>query len=218
MTDAIVSSAGMRIVKLLVGQPPLSIGELIEEAGVTRTAITEQLNELAASGFVERTIERLPGRGRPRHRFAATRAAMVLLFANNQQLVVPAIWKAIDEIGGKKLVRKIVHSVGRELSEYYRARITASDPKKRLDQFTTILEKEGGLVDLTARNGQVTITKRSCAFISMFEEQRHVCEIDLDLIASIVGCPVRMSACRHDGSPFCRFEIDTRAGNGSQAT
>ena len=91
----------MRVVKLLVGHPPCTISELIDETGVTRTAVTEQLNELMASGFVERTVEKLPGRGRPRHRFSATKAALVLLFANNQQLVVPAIWKAIDEIGGE---------------------------------------------------------------------------------------------------------------------
>lgn len=216
MADATVTAAGMRVIRLLVGHAPRTVGELIEETGVTRTAVTEQLNELAAAGFVERTIERLPGRGRPRHRFAVTPAAMVLLFANNQQLVVPAIWKAVHEIGGEKLMQRIRHSVSRSLATYYRAKITASDPKKRLDQFTKILEQEGGLVDLVAKDGHVTITKRSCAFISMFEDHRHVCEIDLELIAAIAGCPVRLTACRHDGSPCCQFDIDTRAVNGSR--
>ena len=207
----------MRVIKLLVGHPPRTVGELIDETGVTRTAITEQLNELMAAGFVERTIETLPGRGRPRHRFSATQAALVLLFANNQQLVVPAIWKAIDEIGGEKLTQKILRSVSRSLAAYYRAKITATDPKKRLEQFTAILEQEGGLVDLAAKDGHVTITKRTCAFISMFDDHRHVCEIDLELISAIAGCPVRLTACRHDGAPCCQFEIDTRAVNGSPA-
>ncbi len=216
MADATVTATGMRVIRLLVGQVPRTIGELLDETGVTRTAITEQLNELMAGGFVERTIERLPGRGRPRHRFAATQAALVLLFANNQQLVVPAIWKAIQEIGGEKLTRRVRHSVSRKLSAYYQAKITASEPKKRLEQFKHILEQEGGLVELATKDGQVTITKRSCAFISMFEPHRHVCEIDIDLISAISGCPVRIVSCRHDGAPCCQFEIDTRAVNGSR--
>ena len=130
----------------------------------------------------------------------------MLLFANNQQLVVPAIWKAIEEIGGEKLMQKVLHSVSRSLAKYYREKITASDPKKRLEQFTAILEEEGGLVDLVAKDGQITITKRTCAFISMFDDQRHVCAIDLDLMSAIAGCPVRLTACRHDGAPCCQFE------------
>ena len=216
MPDVTVTAASMRVIRLLVGNPPRSIGDLINETGVTRTAITEQLNELMSGGFVERTIQRLPGRGRPRHRFAATHAALVLLFANNQQLLVPAIWKAVHEIGGEKLMQRIRHSVSRSLTAHYRTKITASEPKKRLDQFRKILDQEGGLVDLATKDGQITITKRSCAFISMFEPHRHVCEIDIELISAIAGCPVRLTACRHDGAPCCQFEIDVRALNGSR--
>ncbi len=206
----------MRVIRLLVGNPPRSINDLIEETGVTRTAITEQLNELIAAGYVERSVQRLPGRGRPRHRFSSTQAALVLLFANNQQLVVPAIWQAIHEIGGERLMQKVRHAVSQNLSTYYRAKITASDPRRRLDQFKSILEQEGGLVDMVTKDGHVRITKRSCAFISMFEDHRHVCEIDLELISAIAGCPVRLIACRHDGAPCCQFDIDTRALNGSR--
>ena len=213
MSDVTVSTAGMRVVRLLAGQPPRTISELIHETGVTRTAVTEQLNELVTAGYVERTVEKLPGRGRPRHLFSATKAALVLLFASNQQLIVPAIWKAIDETGGEALMQKILRSVNRNLAAHYRAKITASDPKKRLEQFAAILEQEGGLVDLVARDGQITISKRTCAFISMIDDSRHVCELDFELISAIAGCPVRLVSCRHDGAPCCQFEIDTKAAD-----
>ena len=67
MVHATVTPAGLRVVKLLVGNPPQSIADLMDATGVTRTAVTEQLNELVAAGFVERRTERVAGRGRPRH-------------------------------------------------------------------------------------------------------------------------------------------------------
>ena len=135
----------------------------------------------------------------------------MLLFANNQQLVVPAIWKAIQEIGGDGLTKKILRSINRTLANYYRARITATDPKERLEQFMAILEEEGGLVDLESpRNGHVTITKRTCAFISMFDGQRNVCAIDLRLMSAVAGHPVRLTSCRHDGGSSCQFELDVQ--------
>jgi predicted transcriptional regulator len=83
MPDATISAAGLRVVRLLVGNPPQTVSSLIRATGVTRTAVTEQLNELIAAGFVERDTERLSGRGRPRHLYRTTQAALVLLFASN---------------------------------------------------------------------------------------------------------------------------------------
>jgi predicted ArsR family transcriptional regulator len=217
MAGATITAAGMRVMKLLVGRSPRTVSELTKLTGVTRTAVTEQLNEMVAAGFIERTVERLPGRGRPRHRYTATQAALVLLFANNQQLVVPAIWKAIDEVGGKRLKQKVLHVVSRIVSEHYLAKITASEPRERIDQFKAILKEEGGLVDLTAKDGVVTITKRTCPFISMFDEQRHVCTIDLEMMTEIAACPVKVIACRHNGDPCCKVEFDTLSVNGSSA-
>ena len=69
---------GLRIVKLLAGQSPKTVASLIRSMGITRTAVTEQLNDLVGAGLVERAVERLPGRGRPRHVYKATNAALLL--------------------------------------------------------------------------------------------------------------------------------------------
>jgi predicted ArsR family transcriptional regulator len=208
MPEATISPAAMRIVKLLVGKPPLTVAQMIDDAGVTRTAITEQLNELVAGGFVERTIQRLPGRGRPRHLFSATSAALLLLFASNQRLVVPAIWKAIDEIGGRDLIGKVLRRVTGQMVAHYRPLISGETPQERLRQLTQLLTDEGHLVEI-AEDGQGTLTmrKRSCPFISMFEEMRTVCDVDLDVMSAVVGARVERTSCRHDGAPCCTFEL-----------
>jgi DeoR family transcriptional regulator, suf operon transcriptional repressor len=210
MPEAMVSSASMRIVKLLVGNPPLTVAQLIDATKVTRTAVTEQLNELVAAGFAERTIERLPGRGRPRHLYKSTSAALLLLFASNQHLVVPAIWQAIDDVGGKELSRKILQRVARTLAEHYRRRISARSPAERLRQMTKIMVEEGHLVQVgQGKEGQLILRKRSCPFISMFENKRTVCGVDIDVISAVVEAPVRQVGCRHDGDPCCSFELAT---------
>lgn len=208
MPDAIISAAGLRIVKLLVGNPPQSIARLIRSAGVTRTAVTEQLNELVAAGFVERETERLSGRGRPRHLYKATHAAMVLLFASNQQLVVPAVWRAIFDIGGEKLANEVLKRVGATMAEHYNNKITAKKPKDRLRQLMNLLMAEGGLAEVIEdESGQLVLHKRSCPFLSMVDERRSVCHIDQDMMSAVVGRPIRQVACRHEGDPCCSFEI-----------
>jgi len=208
MPEALITPAGMRIVRLLVGNPPQTIAALIRASGVTRTAVSEQLNELLAGGFVERTVERLPGRGRPRYLYAATQAAMLLLFAKGQQLVVPAIWRAVDQVGGPDLTRKILKRVTQSIVEYYRSRITGRTPRERLRQVNELLISEGHVVEIRETDkGHLVLHKRSCGFLSMFEETRTICSVDLDVISALVQAPVRRTLCRHDGDACCAFEL-----------
>jgi len=207
MSASMVSAAGMRIVRLLVGTPPQTVSDLIKMTGVTRTAVTEQLNELVAAGFVERTVERLPGRGRPRHLYQATTAALLLLFASNQKMVVPAIWQAIEEVGGEELTDRVLRRVSALVAEQYSRRITATRPKDRLREMAKILNEEGGLVEVEDEKGGLILHKRSCAFISMYEPKRSVCRVDEEMLSAVVGHPVRRVACRHDGAACCSFEL-----------
>jgi len=72
----------------------------------------------------------------------------VLLFASNQRLVVPAIWRAIDELGDDDLADKIRKRVSHLLAEHYSAKITAKRPSERLRQFFDLLTAEGGLIEI----------------------------------------------------------------------
>jgi predicted ArsR family transcriptional regulator len=207
MADAIISASGMRIIKLLVGKPPQTITNLIKIMDVTRTAVTEQLCELVHSGFVERQSQRPSGRGRPQFLYKATPSASLILYAQNQCKVVPSIWKALDDIGGDDLLRKVLKKVSKTLAEHYIAKITAKKPEERLRQMTRLLNAEGGLTEACMDKGTLVLRKRSCPFLRMLDEKRTICCVDQEMMSHIVGKNVRRTACRHDGSPCCTFEI-----------
>ena len=107
MSEMYITSAGMRIINLLVGQPPLALAEMIDNLNVTRTAITEQLSELIEAGYVERTVEKLSSRGRPRHRYGITDLSLTALFPGAAGVVVPSIWKHIEQCCGLQMAEKI---------------------------------------------------------------------------------------------------------------
>jgi predicted ArsR family transcriptional regulator len=202
-----VSVAGLRILRLLIGNPPQTMTQLIRGMGVTRTAVTEQLNELMASRFVERSTEHLSGRGRPRHLFKATEAALWLFYPNNPQLAVSSLWKAIEDVGGEELRHKILRKLGRILAEHYSRRITAKKPEERLRQFADLLSNEGSLIEAKGTNGQFVLHKRSCPFVCLTDDKHTICVVDQDMMSHIIGRPVRRTASRHDGAPCCTVEI-----------
>ncbi len=117
------------VVQLLAGKPPQTIFDLIKSTGLTRTAITEQLNDPVALGFVERT-SCCPGRGRPRHLFSLTTAALQALFAGNQRLLVPSrSGERSRRLGAPSSVNRVLDRVSSIPARHYRRNISGKKPR-----------------------------------------------------------------------------------------
>ena len=162
---------------------------------------------MASAGLIERTTERLPGRGRPRHRYTTTHAALLLLFATHERRLGPLVWRAIQSVCGDELAEKVLDELSQRLAERYRRRITETTPEGRLRQMNDLLSEEGVLVEVDEHDGNVTLRQRSCPFAMMFEETRMACCMDQMVMSHVVGKSVRRTSCRHDGDPCCVFEI-----------
>ncbi len=210
--DNTLSPTTMRIVKLLVGRPPVPVCHLIGETGVSRTAIVEQLNELIACGFAERYVEPLPGRGRPRYVYAATPAALPLLSSSLQKFFTSAIWRAIREIGGQELVREIAEGSAVEMARHYLSRITSKMTEDRVLQMARVLQESGCIADIDhAAHGLLVLRNRSCPFISVLDEDRSICRVCSLMMTELCGHRIRQVASRLDGAPCCVFEIRLQA-------
>jgi len=208
MRNATVSTAGMRIVKLLVGREPQTVADLMRATRITRTAVGVQLNELVADGFVKRVSERLTGRGRPRHRYSVTQKTLLLLSGYDRHAVVSAMWRAMKEVGGKDLVEEISRRVSQFLADCYIPRMTAKDPEERFRQLARLFRKEGSIVDVAKENGHLVMHRRSCPFITMFEEGRSICNAEEMMMTAVVGRPVTRIKSRHDGHPCCCYAVE----------
>ncbi len=210
MPDVTVSAAGMRLVKLLVGNPPQAIQEVCDATGITRTAVTEQLDELLAAGYVQRSVQRRSHRGRPRYVYSVTDAGLADLFMGNQWLLVPALWRAVEDVGGTKLKNRVLNKASRTVANHYKDQIKGNTPEKRLREVARVLrEIEGNEVEVEkGPDGKLLLRKRTCSFFTMFEATRSVCRMDEKILSELVGVPVRRIASRHDGSPCCVFQID----------
>ena len=78
----------------------------------------------------------------------------------------------------------------------------------RFNDLIELLEVEGGLIDIEEDDeGGLTVYKRSCPFIGMYEEDGTVCCLDQEMMSKVVGVPVVRTTCRHEGAPCCSFEL-----------
>lgn len=206
MTPIPISESGLRLMRLLVGRPPQTLHQLMAGAGVTRTAVTEQIAVLTAAGYIERRVER-GGRGRPHHLYQATDLALQL-FPTQERRLVPALLEAVEEVAGGELLAAILDRVVDKLTAFYRARISAESPEERLRQLMTMMQEKGVVVDAaSAEAGQWMIRERSCPFVNIVGPKREACEVERRMISRLVGADVEMTECRLDHCHGCSFLV-----------
>lgn len=205
MTDPSITPTGMRIVRLLVGQPPKTLAALMQATGVTRTAVTEQLSTLLAHGYVDRTIQR-SGRGRPHHLYHATEAAMQL-FPTQEGKFVPALLDAVREVAGEAALAQALELVSARLSRHYQPQVTGETPRERLAQLVEVLRHEGVLVDLEQVGEHWVMHERSCPYATVLGPRREACEVERRMIGELIAAPLEMQGCRLDGCSGCSFKL-----------
>lgn len=203
-----VSAAGMRIMRLLIGHPPRSMNDLIEATGVTRTAICGQISELIEKGLVQQTQERLSTRGRPRYVYTATDFAQKRLFEGNQNEVFLGIWRGLSQFCSPQIREKILLEAAQTVAAPFNKQILAEDPLDRMREFFKIINATGRLAKIVDKGDSVSVSKLSCPFISMYEENATICAVDCLTMTEIIKCPVERTAYRHDkDSSCCTFHV-----------
>jgi predicted ArsR family transcriptional regulator len=221
------ASAGIRVLRSLIGQPPKTVCELMSELAVTRTAVSTQLELLLRLGMVEQKMEYLNTPGRPKHRYTATEKAVLLIHGGLQSRLLPAVMRTLEKYVDEETYEKIAVDVTKQVVAPWLEGINATDPKERLNEFVKLQTQSGvRLIELVEHSdGSVDIVRYNCPFGSMMNDKRMLCRMDL-LGLKMVICGNNGRCCgeiiqnRHDGNPCCiircRFRRAPSSGEKSQ--
>ncbi len=202
-----ISSAGLRILRLLVGREPRTVAQLMAEAGVTRTAVTEQLSELMAAGLVERTTQRTARRGRPCHLYRATAKAIDLLSKSNLRHVLPELFSVLQQRLGREETQRLLECVSRQVAKQYRSRLQSQHLPEKVHELAQLLQEQGILVEVCTRDGGLVLRQRTCPYAEMVEDRRLACQMEQQILAHALGEPVQLAECRLDGACGCEFLV-----------
>lgn len=185
----------------------MTMTDLTQRLGVTRTAISEPLRELCASGLIAQSIQRPGHRGRPFHVYEATSEAMETLAPKLQCAAAAASWEAIEQVGGEELLEAVQEKTGEILAQRYHEMLPEEDTRARVARFVSILQEEGFVMDCFCENGKAVLSKRNCPFVGIQTCGGDFCKMHRRIIALALRLPVVSVESRRNGEACCRFEV-----------
>jgi len=193
------------IVDLLRGDACVGVGDLASRLGVTATAVRQRLDRLMRAGLVERSTVAKP-RGRPAHAYRLTEAGRRLGGDNFRDLAM-VLWREVRGIRDVSVRRGLIQRIAGGLADACGGRLAGATPRDRLAGVAALMGERN--IACSVEQGELPVlTTYSCPYPELAEEDRSVCSAERLMIQELIGSSVRLSECRLDGAPCCRFTAE----------
>ena len=202
------STPAGQILEFLLRNGPASIKDLEQAAGVTATAVRQQLASLIGESLVTISKER-QGVGRPRNLYRLTDRSHSLFACYCDELALDLIGELLETEGADKL-RYLLNRVGAKLASQYRRQIKGEAMGDRVRQLSLLLDRRGVRVALEHRDDVIVLNEYNCPYHDLASVHRDVCEMERNAFSLALDAEVTLKSCIQDGHHSCQFVVNNR--------
>ncbi|MCK4872070.1 MAG: MarR family transcriptional regulator [Phycisphaerales bacterium] len=202
------------LLTLVARHGSMTVTQMIEETGLARTSLRQQVDRLMGEGWLDRD-RRHGQRGRPADVFSLSSQSRHLMAQQTGELAHALVEEIAHQDGESKL-KSIVDGIGQRMLGSLRSVVGEGPPADRIQWLADWFAERGALSSVTRTDDSVTLTMHICPFHSVSGGRRVICEMECDLVRELVGAETQLRCCMHDGGTRCGFEVQLN-GNGSEA-
>jgi predicted ArsR family transcriptional regulator len=188
-----------------------TVKELEDALGVTATAVRQQLTQLMADGYVQQSVERAEGRGRPSHVYSLTQEGRSL-FPRHYDEFTNGLLREILLSEGPAKVQALLARMGQRLAEQYRGQIDGEATAERAVRLTELLNARGILAEVAVGPDAIFVQEYTCPYYELAREYRAICDMEQDMMSQVLEQRVELVSCTLDGHHGCQFKIETEQG------
>ena len=184
----------------------LSIDELADVLGISRTAVQQHFIALENDGYIEKnTFDKTAGR--PLARYAITDKGINHFpkhygwFAN---LMLDDLLDTISVEESEKYMRHLGEKLAMQLASQFENKTL---PEK-LIELTAVLNELGFIVEQTTNEQQKPCLQAcNCILHDLAQKHLQICQFDLALMSQVLGEKVQQSRCMAKGDTVCEFHL-----------
>jgi DeoR family suf operon transcriptional repressor len=185
-----------------------TVGELVDFAGVTATAVRQRLRRLMEQDIVVRKVERI-GRGRPTHRYSLSPTG-IRSGGDNFSDLARVLWDELRSIENPEVRQKLLKRLAGRMGDIYRNEIEGTTILEKMDSLVAIMKRRDVPfeVQVSQDEGQLPVLKAlACPYPDLAEQDRAICSLEKMMFSEVLGDQMRLSTCRLDGTIGCTFEL-----------
>lgn len=194
------------VLNLLRRHGSLTIQDLIEQLNVTATAVRQRLDRLEQLRLIVKEKQGA-GRGRPSFRYSITNLGLRYAGVSYADLAL-ALWHEVNSLPNSAIKDSLLQRVSSRMGRAYRDEIQGATVEDRLSDLVKVLGDRKIPAALIS-NGQLPVLEvQACPYPELVNgdpTNRHLCEMEQEVLSAAMGQPMELSRCRLDGHNCCQF-------------
>ena len=109
---------------------------------------------------------------------------------------------------GPAKVQELLGRMGQRMAAQYEGQLAGLSSNERATKLTELLNAKGILAEVKFEPDGIVFHEYSCPYYELARENRAICDMEEDMIASAVRQPVELVSCTLDGHHGCQFRIE----------
>jgi len=195
-----------KILRTLLAFPGSTINDLANTVGINGISIRHHLTALEDEGLITSAEER-HGVGRPRFIYRLTEKGNEN-FPTSYLKLTKRLLESLNNRFSKEEVKGLLEEIGSSIADSYKEEFTGKTLEERITQLTSIMTKEGFIVEWEKNEEEYTITSFSCPYYRVRRDHPEICAMDLQLITLLLSKPVENVSCIFTGDDHCSYRIN----------
>jgi predicted ArsR family transcriptional regulator len=199
------STPAGRVLKSIQVRGKATIKDVASDLGVTASAVRLHLTQLQSRGAIRAEKVR-EGVGRPHFVYSVTPEAHNLFYKDYGDLA-KLLLEEVAETQGPDALQGVLKRVSGRLADLYSDQVWGRELTDRVMAWAELLDERGVTVEIENRGDGYVIREYGCPYQNVAVENRAVCEMERQVMASLLESGVRLTQCVLDGHRGCQFTI-----------
>jgi len=207
-----------RILEFIRSQRAVSVQELTQAFRMTEQNIRYHLSVLKTHGLIEEIEGRHPfKKGRPKKYYGPARHT----YGENLDLLAATLLELLfqnaDETQTKQISSQLAQGLAEKMMSNLALNLKAAPLPmhlaQRLNRLTAILNEHHYFSRWEAHSDSPRVVLGRCPFAPIIANHPEVCDLDADLISTLLGQPVQLTARLikdANGLPYCLFRVEKK--------
>ena len=199
----------LRLAALLQRLPDSTVDEMGRSLGLSAATVRRHLDILYRDRLVDyHAVRRKPGR--PEHAFFLTEAGQEALPKRYVHLL-QMVLRALNQTNGATppptppSLGKLFTHVAQDMLAPHRERFRNKPPHERRAFLQELLADADFAPEFEEGHGGLRVRLHNCPFRFVALEQPAVCELDRELISTVLGAPATLERCITSGHHSCTY-------------
>lgn len=198
-----------RIVQTLLNHPKSTINDLAEAVGINGISVRHHINSLMAEGLVLVEEER-HGVGRPRQVYSLSEKGQEM-FPTSYLRLTNRLLDQIKESLPAPIVVQLFSQIATEMAAGSADRYKNYSTEQKLDALKNLLSQEGFSVEWEDQGDSYHVHEITCPYYHIGQSHPEVCNVDQQLISTILSLPAEKISCVLRGDNHCTYVIPKEA-------